>query len=1243
MNKLSFCIIFMSIIMSLSAYSQTDELQQPIQFPGYALPSPQTYTVTRYGNQEINESTGKVNLSIPIYNYKAGNLFVPITMNYLGNGVKVNDIPTWVGMNWTIRAGGFITRTIFHKPDELVTERIFESELDLDALNTENQNAEHIYSFINSTGNSWDTEPDIFSFTFGNYSGSFYLSHDEMDTQDAESNYRPVLINSDLNLKIDIVDSTGNITNNHQSTLIHHKRFKITTPDGVCYFFGGKTINNIDAFEETKLERSPHHTFITPRGVTSFYLSEIKHPIHGTVYFEYIDVGDYEVDLSQSMQVYKYQSDFNLGYPENNCIQPPNCEPIEEVFLQNYNPDIITNNIFGGKFLTRIYSPNNSDEIIFKSSNSINGGSNFERVLKSIEIKNNESLINETVFSYDYHYNDGIAQRFFLKKIEFDKEFDTNFNEATDPTNRKHKTYEFEYNDPMSLPPRFSFSQDALGYYNGESNTTLFPQIGLMDDNPGHVFLGTLPYSTAKRNTDFEFKSKGVLKRVYYPTGGHTLYNYESPIYKADGRKLISMETFINNFPLNNNTYHEDEIYKSVIIGDQSETSINLIASPFVDANLGIDLEDDNFFDNSCVLSVSQDVIINVFIQSTTQAYHSDVTYLKIANLTDEVDTIHEIVMPVNPTEYDSDFTYNRAFLVSLNRNKVYRISLYFDESNNQSMKARASFSLKAKGLIQGEGLRVKRISDYEKTSSEDNLQTPYNIKRYYYTKSERVFLPLMSLVEEYIEPKFSNSATLLKNCAGWLVNNCSFVRADLSAIISGHYGYIFSIYPHNYNENIINNFEYVTISYGGDSFQEGGEEKQFNIESGNVVLETKTPRIQTVEHSSKLNTHSGAEWMFPHRGKLYKERKLIKKDSALYKVKELQFHYLNRQLASQEVFVTSIFKDTGPGRIYPSENVGVGKYEILSKDTSLDRIKEIDYIDPYPLAWTNIPIRNNYTTNPFIYRGWQFNDYDNDGEMNYLDQDYLNLISSYENDDYNNEAAHYRKIIKTTDYEYNSEFPGQPTKIRTSNSVSNEIMEIRNYYLDEISSLNNITSDQLAFADDLIKNNRVSAPIQTESYLNKDSVLTKLSTKRTLYSDFLGKVLDTIIQSSKGYNPLENKVVFLEYDVKGNPTLARYEDGPMVKYVYNDLDQVVKKIENYTSEDFGVDISGTDCENNSLIYEDAQVTLYYYDDVTHQVVKITDPRCQSFFYEYDDFHRLKHVKDNDGNILTKNEYNYKN
>ena len=55
-----------------------------------------------------------------------------------------------------------------------------------------------------------------------------------------------------------------------------------------------------------------------------------------------------------------------------------------------------------------------------------------------------------------------------------------------------------------------------------------------------------------------------------------------------------------------------------------------------------------------------------------------------------------------------------------------------------------------------------------------------------------------------------------------------------------------------------------------------------------------------------------------------------------------------------------------------------------------------------------------------------------------------------------------------------------------------------------------------------------------------------------------------------------------------------------------------------------------------------AMVTTYTYEPLVG-VTSITDPRGYTTTYIYDDFNRLKEVRDEDNNLVTDYEYHYKN
>ncbi|QXP72523.1 hypothetical protein H0I31_02145 [Tenacibaculum sp. AHE15PA] len=185
--------------------------------------------------------------------------------------------------------------------------------------------------------------------------------------------------------------------------------------------------------------------------------------------------------------------------------------------------------------------------------------------------------------------------------------------------------------------------------------------------------------------------------------------------------------------------------------------------------------------------------------------------------------------------------------------------------------------------------------------------------------------------------------------------------------------------------------------------------------------------------------------------------------------------------------------------------------------------------------------------------------------------------------------------------------------------------------------------------------------PSETKTY--KNDIL--LSHQKTVYTDNHNPAnlyLPSKVQTSKGANALEDRVVYHSYDDKGNPTEVSKKDGTHLVYIWGyHQTQPIAKIENAKLLDIPVETitslqrgSNNDLDTASettlrtalqslrVSLPDAQVTTYTYDPLIG-ITSITDPRGQTIYYEYDDFNRLHLVKDKDKNILKENKYNYKN
>lgn len=77
------------------------------------------YTST--GNVDV--STGKFGLSIPVWDLKDENFTLPIGLSYSTSGLKINQNSNEVGMNWQLFSGGSISRRVLGTRDESMSYR----------------------------------------------------------------------------------------------------------------------------------------------------------------------------------------------------------------------------------------------------------------------------------------------------------------------------------------------------------------------------------------------------------------------------------------------------------------------------------------------------------------------------------------------------------------------------------------------------------------------------------------------------------------------------------------------------------------------------------------------------------------------------------------------------------------------------------------------------------------------------------------------------------------------------------------------------------------------------------------------------------------------------------------------------------------------------------------------------------------------------------------------------------------
>ena len=426
MKRLIFLIFIISNLISFGQSSSTLNQEIPNQIP----PTPETFKFAKYGEIPVNESSGNATLDIPLYMYKVGNISVPMNISHSGGAVRVDEASTWTGINWQLNVGGLISRTVNDLQDE-----------DTSFNNRKFYTSEQLHSLtasqiIELNSNAVDSEVDIFNYSFGGYSGSFYL----------DENLVPRLIKYDKELKIELsgLPIINGITTFNKRTII------ITIPDGSKYYFGGQ--NASEATRNGVISGGNAMPYVQ----TGFYLFKIENFLGDIATFNYAVWGGTEETVGYSQVLTKDIS-----------LDPPTvCSIVLGIHTFAPKPSRIE---YSGKLkLISIDSNRDNSKVIFTSTtqldkNVLENISVFSKYFMSNSIENK---IHKKI-AFDYLLPNGSYQnRFFLEKIKIYEGENT----VTD------NIHYFEYNNLNLLPARFSFSQDNLGYYNGKNNSTFVPK-----------------------------------------------------------------------------------------------------------------------------------------------------------------------------------------------------------------------------------------------------------------------------------------------------------------------------------------------------------------------------------------------------------------------------------------------------------------------------------------------------------------------------------------------------------------------------------------------------------------------------------------------------------------------------------------------------------------------------------------------------------------------------------------------
>lgn len=572
MRIVSSLVFFLSIILDLSAQdmstqNQTDAAtKDPFSIFENIPSSPEMGTLGEYGKIDASSYNGKANINVPIHTINFDGLQLPIQLTHDSGGVRVAQEAGWVGLNWELSTTFGISRKIYGIDDfsNRVAgqyenaplngyiynnlEPVLQSGEARPYLSIDDiMSVHHSYSLYSPVAigtRAMDTQPDVFNVNVLGQSYKFILKKKEI------SDIIEAIVFDNNNVKISIDLNSMNFTLIDEQGFIYH--FETKEVNTTFSSYSVNPLGNssyLGAFANVFVETNASGQSM----VTNWVLDRIVSPKGRTLHFEY-EPGlhftfpqytfDYEgsdwrakPDLASQYEESDRETNWTLSFTviENNYLSRIWGDFGEVDFLLGDREDLTTghtihtlsSNNFGSNVLVTSQSqirschgtPNCSNSSVF-----------LPKKLDGIQIKNiDDDILTNVELNYSYfnssRLNVAIKERYFRLKLE--------------SLSINDQDYIFSYLNSETLAAKDSYGVDFWGFYNGRNtNPGRVPRIsrfvnsGLTTGTTtngvtrelGQVFAR---FPGADRGSDFNFGKNGLLKTIFYPTGGSTTFEYE--------------------------------------------------------------------------------------------------------------------------------------------------------------------------------------------------------------------------------------------------------------------------------------------------------------------------------------------------------------------------------------------------------------------------------------------------------------------------------------------------------------------------------------------------------------------------------------------------------------------------------------------------------------------------------------------------------------------------------------------
>lgn len=1159
------------------------------ELPKILPPSPEASSLGKFTEVPISHYTGLPNISIPLTSFEVGEKSFPVSLNYHARGIRVAEIASRVGVGWALNAGGSIIRQTRDRPDDTNNgyasyngtssygNALTASLADNSFFLNQATRINVFANHITTTNYDLDEVPDKFMIQVNGIDAEFI--YDYTDGQPLIQKF------GDLKIETTYHSTTNIITG-----------FIVTDKEGYKYYFGNSAF---DSRTGTNLDQ---------------ILAPLRVPMIGGP--EYLQPPFFEESFNtwQLMDIISPNGDaasfyYSTEYPE-------------------YLRRSFDENLFGGNIVshsTKLKSHQAQlDSIVFNQGKIKFIKENISRedlklgyALDKIEIlDSHNTLINTFDLHQSYQSTQANSVSYtnsFLIQAEPEasKHLFLNSIVKTGINGLSEPPTEFTYNAEL-LPNRFSNAQDFWGYFNGAANGQYLTLLDYFYDTSNGYDYYRVPYNTfsTDRMVDTVKSNAGMLERIKYPTGGSTKFYYEhnrglmgtafEGIDLPEINPINQRYEYLSFFDHAN--YDGFKYTKDIYIGDISG-DLNI--------NVGLPMWNNYNQMSECGNPISADCYFNMDLIGINGNNNS---YYYIFSGSQQFEVV--------PGWYKMVFDPPAGWVSQPDPNDPEPFSYIFNFQLSWTEQV-----VGQENLLYAAGKRIKRIEyynsdeslvsskDYEYKSDEGSESGLILGLSSFTTTRRAAYIPqggMPNLTVDFVEPEGAVPGSPFTTYQGNLIGYQNVIEyygdKDGNNIGKTHYNYTNFRDSASDLTNIDNLDDYYTYPYHAP-----------------VNMQWLNGLPRTITH--------------------------YKNDNGNYKkVKKIRNEYIfGDQTFSSGAELTPMIFLPQTIRKDLSENM-----------TDLNRLHlKNDHMYRLPLVRGYYP----YSNTVFALDSAAYKTYHLTGGT--VDE-YYSTVTNYDNNEI-------ETLSTLTKHRYNYLNHYQPVKVISVTSDGIPMIQEFKYAQDNLTTFYQYSNppNPQTIEDELDYRHRV-VPLEITTYrdANNNDIgdpSEQISKTRTIYEDNWGNnVLEPkFVQTSKGDNTLKDRIEFKKYDSKGNILQVSKADGMDICYIYGYKNSLpVAKIENATYTQVQSYVSGimnasdndtTSCmatqscnENNLRTIQtnlrnglpNAMVTTYTYDPLIG-ITSMTDPKGYTVYYEYDDLHRLKRVKDEEGKVMSENKYHY--